>query len=338
MNRAARLSTTPLSVAGITVAIGTQAETYPEWDARTRRYKPDWCTVREIESPISEHAPLVPASTVLRSPLARLGIELERHRRERQGDDIDVDAAVEAQIDLRTGWSPVESVYIDTLRSKRDLAVLLLLDISGSASEPSTTGVPVHTHQQRAAAALLTGLHELGDRAALYGFRSQGRAAVHMTRVKRFDDPLDEMAMRRITGLTPSGYTRLGAAVRHGSAILERQGGTARSLLVVLSDGFAYDHGYEPAYGEADTSRALAETRRRGIGTLCLSIGATTEADSLRRIFGFTAYAALPSIDLLPRVVGPLFQAALRSAELQRRVFLRRERTRDRLEVERNRT
>jgi nitric oxide reductase activation protein len=104
---------------------------------------------------------------------------------------------------------------------------------------------------------------------------------------------------------------------------------------VVLSDGFAYDHGYEGRYGEADARRALAETRRRGVGCLCLSIGAGIEAAALRRVFGTAAHASVPTVGQLPPLIGPLFRAAIRSAEAQRRVFQRTERTRERLEIER---
>jgi len=113
----------------------------------------------------------------------------------------------------------------------------------------------------------------------------------------------------------------LGAAIRHASSVLERHGGTSRRLLVVASDGFAYDHGYEPAYGQADASRALAEARRRGIGCLCLSMGVVRDHGALQQVFGTAAHAVVPRLDQLPRVVGPLFRSALRSSESQRRVF-----------------
>ena len=76
--------------------------------------------------------------------------------------------------------------------------------------------------------------------------------------------------------------------------MLQRDSGVGRRLLVTISDGFAYDHGYEGRYGEADARRALAESRRQGVGCLCLSIGATTETDALQRVFGTAAHARLP--------------------------------------------
>lgn len=159
---------------------------------------------------------------------------------------------------------PDEAVYLDSLRRRRDLSVLLLLDVSGSAAEPGTVGRTVHEQQRAAVADLAVALHDLGDRVALYAYYSQGRRAVSMVPVKRFDDQLNAQVIRRLNSLEPGAYSRLGAAIRHGSAILEARGGTSRRLLVVLSDGLAYDHGYERAYGAADARRALTEARRRG--------------------------------------------------------------------------
>ena len=311
---------------------------YPEWDTYQRRYRHGWCTVVEVEPKPEELAPfLAPDSHALRRSLARLGIELERRRRQLQGDDIDIDAAVEARVESLAGSPPEEAMYIESVRRRRDLAVLLLLDISGSSGERSATGATVHEHQRAAAAALAVALHDLGDRVALYGFRSQGRSAVHVVPVKRFRDELDTRVMWRLGGLVPGAYTRLGAAIRHAASVLERDGGTSRRLLVVLSDGFAYDHGYDGRYGEADARRALGEARRRGTGCLCLSIGADTDVHALRRVFGSAAHATIPRADEISGVVGPLFRSALRSALLQRRASQRKERTHERLEIERRR-
>ena len=154
-------------------------------------------------------------------------------------------------------------------------------------------------------------------------------------RIKGFGAGLDSRLAQRLGGLSPGGYTRLGAAIRHGATLLEEGGGTPRRLLVVLSDGFAYDHGYEGRYAEADARRALAEARRRGVGCLCLSVGAGVNAVPLRRVFGTAAHASMPTPEHLPRVIGPLFRAALASADVQRHVYQRKQRTRERLELER---
>jgi hypothetical protein len=334
--RTIAVTTAAASIAGCVDPVASVGSTYPEWDAYRRRYRLDWCTVFEADpSPEDLTAFAPPDSHALRRPLARLGMDLERCHRQTQGEDIDIDAVIEARVDTMVGSAPDEGLYIESVRRRRDLAVLLLLDISGSAGEPSPIGGSVHDHQRTAAAVLTVALHELGDRVALYGFRSRGRSAVHVLPAKRFGDELDALVMQRLGGFIPAAYTRLGAAIRHGATVLERDGGMSRQLLVVLSDGFAYDHGYEGAYAEADARRALAEARRRGTGCLCLSVGAGTDATTLRRVFGTAAHATIPRAEHLPAIVGPLFRSALRSAEAQRRVSLRKQRTTERLEIER---
>jgi nitric oxide reductase NorD protein len=301
--------------------LGSRGVKYPEWDFHRKSYRPDWCTVLEIEPATKGSAsPAIDDAIGLRRPLARLGMGLHRRHRQAQGDDIDIDAAVEAHVELMAGSVPDEAVYLDSLRRRRDLSVLLLLDISGSTAEAGTVGRTVHEQQRTAVANLVVALHDLGDRVALYAYYSQGRAAVSMVPVKRFDDHLDSHVIRRLNSLEPGAYSRLGAAIRHGSAVLEARGGTSRRLLVVLSDGLAYDHSYERAYGAADARRALTEARRRGTGCVCLTVGAGTDMESLRRVFGSTAHASIARPDELANVIGPLFRSAIRSAEVRRRV------------------
>jgi nitric oxide reductase activation protein len=291
--------------------------TYPEWDVHRGRYRPNWCTVHEIDPrPENGVALLVPDGPALRRPLARLGLGLDRCHRRLQGDDVDIDAAVEARADALAGALGDDAVYVESLRRRRDLAVLLLLDISGSSAESAGEGKTVHEQQRAAAAMLALALHGLGDRVALYGFYSQGRSAVHLVRVKTFNDDLDTLVMRRLGGLVPGGYTRLGAAIRHGAFMVEDRGGTSRRLLVVLSDGLAYDHGYEGRYGEADARRALAEARRRGTGCLCLGFGAGADLVPLRRVFGTAAHATVARPDQLAGVIGPLFRSALEAGRM----------------------
>jgi nitric oxide reductase NorD protein len=295
--------------------------TYPEWDSNRKKYRPDWCTVREVEPQIKASATqAIDDAIAVRRPLARLGMGLHRRHRQSQGDDIDIDAAVEARVEVKAGSVPDEAVYLDSLRRRRDLSVLLLLDVSGSTAEPGTVGRTVHQQQRAAIANLTVALHDLGDRVALYAYYSQGRAAVNMVPVKRFDDHLDARMIRRLNSLEPGAYSRLGAAIRHGSAVLEARGGTSRRLLVVVSDGLAYDHGYERAYGAADARRALTEARRRGTGCVCLTVGAGTDVAALQKVFGSAAHATVARPELLTGVVGPLFRSALRAAEVRRRV------------------
>jgi hypothetical protein len=241
---------------GAAVPRGTK---YPEWDVHRRRYRPDWCTVQEIEPQPADGTPPWPSGGHgLRRPLARLGMGLDRSHRQPQGDDVDIDAAVEARVEAIAGAAPDEAVYVDSLRRRRDLSVLVLLDVSGSAAEPAATGRTVHEQQRAAAAALTAALHEIGDRVALYAYRSNGRSAVQLLPVKRFDDTLDTLVMRRLHGLVPGAYSRLGAATSRRPVRRPRVRPRLRAGL--RSGGRSARPGRGPAPGHG---LPLSERRRR---------------------------------------------------------------------------
>ena len=149
--------------------------TYPEWDVNQKKYRPDWCTVREVEPRIEPAASAaIDDAIAFRRPLARLGMGLHRRHRQAQGDDIDIDAAVALRVEVMAGSVPDEAVYLDSLRRRRDLSVLVLLDVSGSSAEAGTVGKTVHEQQRVAAASLVVALHDLGDRVALYALQLPG--------------------------------------------------------------------------------------------------------------------------------------------------------------------
>jgi nitric oxide reductase NorD protein len=295
-------------------AVGVGGALYPEWDVHNNRYRPQWCRV--IDFPLTTNADVsvagVPHDDVLRRRLSRLGLGRKVLRGRAEGDELDIEALTNLFVDLRSGYSPPEHVYLDRRKLARDLGVLILLDASGSATDTDPEGFAVHDHQRRAAAILAVTLEELGDRVAVYGFRSQGRHAVHLQSIKTFGQPFAAVGRARLNQLEPSGYTRLGAGIRGAGEKLKTEAGTPNRLLVVLSDGFPYDDGYEGRYAEADAYRALDELRADGIGCLCLSIGAATATDALERVFGSAGYASAATLAELSPRMDELFLSSLR--------------------------
>jgi nitric oxide reductase NorD protein len=295
-------------------AVGVGGALYPEWNVHKNQYRPAWCRV--IDLPLIS-APDVSAAgvqhdEVLRRRLTRLGLGPKVIRRRPDGDDLDTEALIDLFVDLRSGYSPPEHIYLERRKLARNLGVLILLDASGSATDTDPDGLSVHDHQRRAAATLAVTLEELGDRVAVYGFRSHGRAAVHLLALKSFAQRFGAGGRARLNQLQPSGYTRLGAGIRRAGEILKTGAGTPNRLLLVLSDGIPYDDGYEFRYAEADAHKALEELRRDGVACLCLSIGASTPADALQRVFGSVSHANAPTLaDLSPRM-DELFLASLK--------------------------
>lgn len=295
-------------------AVGVGGALYPEWDVYNNRYRPQWCRV--VDFPLTTSADVsvagVPHDDVLRRRLSRLGLGPKVLRGRAEGDELDIDALTNLFVDLRSGYSPPEHVYLERRKLARDLGVLILLDASGSATDTDPEGLAVHDHQRRAAAILAVTLEELGDRVAVYGFRSQGRHAVHLQSIKTFAQPFGAVGRARLNQLEPSGYTRLGAGIRGAGEILKTEAGTPNRLLVVLSDGFPYDDGYEGRYAEADAYKALEELRADGVACLCLSIGAATATDALERVFGSAGYASAATLAELSPRMDELFLSSLR--------------------------
>jgi nitric oxide reductase activation protein len=294
--------------------VGVGGALYPEWDVYNNRYRPEHCRV--IDFPVSATPDVSGAAVqrdeVLRRRLSRLGLGPKVLRRRPDGDDLDIEALIDLFVDLHAGYSSPEHVYVERRKLARNLGVLILLDASGSATDTGPEGLSVHEHQRRAAATLAATLEELGDRVAVYGFRSHGRAAVHLPAIKPFGQRFGDGGRARLNQLQPSGFTRLGAGIRRAGEILKTEAGTPNCLLLVLSDGFPYDDGYEARYAEADAHKALEELRSEGIACLCLSIGTSTPTDSLHRVFGSASHANAPTLaDLSPRM-DELFLAALK--------------------------
>lgn len=294
-------------------AMGMRGALFPEWDVHNNRYRPDWCRVIDFPllSDVDVAAAAIPQDAVLRQRLARIGLGLRRLRARADGDELDTEALIAMCVDLRAGYSPPDNVYLERRKLERNLGVLILVDASGSATDADPDGLAVHEHQRRAAAILTATLEELGDRVAVYAFRSQGRNVVHLPAIKTFEQRFGAAERARLNQLQPSGYTRLGAAIRGAGEILQNAAGTPNRLLVVLSDGYPYDSGYEGRYAEADTCAALGELRAAGLACLCLSIGAGTSGEEFQRVFGSACNAAGASLAELSPRMDELFLAAL---------------------------
>jgi Mg-chelatase subunit ChlD len=294
-------------------AMGVGGALYPEWDVFNNRYKPDWCRV--IDFPLTVAADVSDAGVahddVLRRRLARVGLGPKVLRGRADGDDLDIEALIDLFVDLQSGFTAPEHVYLERRKLARNLGVLILIDASGSAVDADSDGLAVHDHQRRAAATLAVTLEELGDRVAVYAFRSQSRHAVHLPAIKTFDQTFGAVGRARLNQLEPASYTRLGAGIRGAGEVLKNEAGTPNRLLLVLSDGFPYDDGYEGRYAEADASKALEELRGEGVACLCLSIGASTEDAVLERVFGAASFASAASLSELSPQMDELFMSAL---------------------------
>jgi len=290
-------------------AADADARLYDEWDYRRQHYRKQWCVLRERD--VQPGDPAFAQRTLeryrvqvrqLRRSFEALRGEDKRLRGEPYGDDIDLDALVRARADLAAGGELSERTFVRRARHERDMAVLFTVDMSGS-----TKGW-TNDCEREALVLLCEALEVLGDRYAIYGFSGITHKRCEVYRVKRFDEPYDELVRQRIAGIQPLDYTRMGAAIRHLTGILAAEEARTR-LLVTLSDGKPDDFsdGYRGEYGIEDTRQALIEAKRAGIHPFCITIDREAGA-YLPRMCGAVNYTVVADVARLPLKLADLYR------------------------------
>lgn len=273
---------------------------YDEWDGGAQRYRPDWCTVYVSEPAVPAGANRTAAEVLLKHARvtheARLLLDKLRHKRymrnrQAEGGDIDVDAVVDRYARVCGGQPPDDRLYLAQRRERRDLATLLLLDVSAS-TDAWIDGSRVLDIATASALVLGEVLSQWGDRVGMAGFYSNTRRDCRFVMLKPFDA---DWRSRRgaLTGLEPTGYTRIGPAVRHGTALLQGER-AARKLLLLLSDGKPVDYDrYEGRYGISDVRQAIREANHGRIHTFALAIDVRAKL-YLPQMFGNGSFRILP--------------------------------------------
>lgn len=281
---------------------------YDEWDYRRGDYKKDWCSLYERDLHPG-HEPFVDLTlkryggyiTILRKKFELLKREPRIVRRQKDGDGIDIDAVVEAFADLKAGISPGDDLFTRFDRQDRNMAVLLLIDMSGSTKGWVTQA------EKESLVLMCEALESLGDRYSIYGFSGMTRTRCDLYRIKSFDEAYTEGVKRRIAGIMPKDYTRMGPALRHATAVLRKVEARTK-LLITLSDGKPEDWDtYKGEYGIEDTRKALMEAREQGIHPFCITID--KEARSyLPHMFGEGRYICIDDVRKLPNRITEIYR------------------------------
>lgn len=283
---------------------------YKEWDYRQEKYKDNWARVHERKLREQDEARAVEIAAEYDGTMRRLKKALQAQkptrmaplRRQKEGEEPDIDAAVQFVVERRAGQSPKANIYRQRRPLQRDTAVLLLADLSTSImAEAADTGIRVVDRLRAAMLLFGEALVEVGDPFALYGFASKYHQEVLLYPIKRFDERFDARARAVLGGLSGRLATRMGAAIRHSTRQLLRSP-AQRRLLLILSDGRPadYDDGGDPRYLQEDTRMAVREARDLGVHAFCISLD-PRGGDYLPLVFGQGHYLVLPQIDHLPQ-------------------------------------
>lgn len=287
---------------------------YKEWDCNLSDYKLDWCLVRQRMPKDNPHAFVSNLReqkqgliNLIRRQFTRLKPErLRKYRAQPYGDGLDIDALIQSVVDKRCGTILSENVYIRRDKRIRDVAVLFLMDLSGSTEE-LVNGRRMIDIQKEALILMAEALDALEDPYAIYGFSSEGRFRVDLFNIKDFGEPYNETVQYRLGNLEPVGLTRMGAVVRHATAKLEATPAVIK-LLVILTDGRPYDLEYGTLdYAEADTHKAIQEARCKQIHPFIITSDKKS-VSYLRRIAPQTQSIILQKVELLPTLLPALYK------------------------------
>lgn len=285
---------------------------YDEWDHGRQHYRKNWCAIREKPGPAVTDDFIEKTRSKYHSQIKQLRRSFEAMRdedrllkRQADGDEVDLDALVEALADSRDGSEMSSRLFTRMHRSERNIAVLFMVDMSGS-----TRGW-INEAEREALVLLCEALESLGDRYAIYGFSGVGRKRCDIYTIKTFADGYDDATRARISGIQPQDYTRMGAPIRHLSTLLNASEAKTR-LLITLSDGKPDDYAdYKGDYGIEDTRRALIEARRSGIHPYCITIDEQAR-DYLPHMYGAAAYTVVERVEELPQKVADIYRRITR--------------------------
>ena len=320
-----------------------QTFVYDEWDFRAGDYKPRWCVVRQkmmsegdpnfFGGTLHSYGGLV---TRIRRQFEMMVPEMFRKvRKLEDGEEIDIDDLIEAIVDMKTGASPSDKFYWRRNKVQREVAAAFLIDTSASTAEAIDEGkrtaddwdapddpveymVWLRTRRGEAArrsykriidvekeaiVLIVNALEAIGDIYGIYGFSGYGRENVEYYTIKDLDEAFSDRVKRRIDRVAPLHATRMGPAIRHTTAKLEKADARTK-ILFLVSDGRPQDRGYsregvEKEYAVHDTRMALEEARRKDINAFCLTVDKNGH-DYLKTMCADMGYEVLDNIYDLP--------------------------------------
>jgi hypothetical protein len=288
---------------------------YDEFDYHIQLNRPSWATVLEkrpkfgdlavVDRIIDDHRKVTQRLKHLLDALQPQGVQ--RIRKLEEGDEIDINAAIRSLVDIRLGSQPDPRVMMRSVRKTRDIAVMVLLDLSESTND-RVAGQDFTVLELTRAATVLLGeaIHKVGDAFAVHGFYSDGRHNVFYQRYKDFEQPWSDLPKARLAGMEGRFSTRMGAAMRHAGYHLS-QVRAAKKLMIVVTDGEPADIDVrDPQYLRQDAKKAVEDVGRMGAMPFCLTLDPRAD-QYVARIFGQRNYLILDHVERLPERLPQLY-------------------------------
>ena len=293
---------------------------YDEWDRGKLAYAKDYCNVYVERCPSIDRVQANAWATSVRvrrrhelarlqSTLARIELRHRPQPRQRDGQEVDIDAIIDSFATLKAGHTPDSRLYTRTEPKDPTLGIMLLIDLSLS-SDAYVGGQRVLNVAQETALLVGDAVPESVATFAVAGFHSNTRRDCRFVRIKSFGESW-QATRCRLAGLTPRGYTRIGPAIRHATSVLSARDFRKRAL-IVITDGQPTDYDrYEGRHGVSDVRKAISEANSKHVQCFALAI-ADQHRPQLSQMFCVDRYALLPKAGLLPAAMSALLAQILK--------------------------
>ena len=276
----------------------------PEWDWRRQSYREKFCCLQpmlgrdSVPSPLPDH--LSRPAMRLRRQFNALKPLRQWERRQTEGEELDLDACMEREVQQRRGIGEVDQkLFRRCKQNQRDLACLILADISMSTDTFINNSQRVIDIARDGLQLLSEALQASRDPFALFAFSSRRRDHVRFHHIKGFEEPYNDVSRGRIQALEPGYYTRMGAAVRQATRLLQARH-EHQKILLLLTDGKPNDLDlYEGRYGVEDTRMAVQEAHKAGLTPFCVTID-DEASEYLPYVFGSNHFVVIRDPAQLP--------------------------------------
>ncbi|VAW83295.1 Rubisco activation protein CbbO [hydrothermal vent metagenome] len=292
---------------------------YPEWDYKSKSFRPDWVSLYETLHPSGEAAlidRLLARHQALAKQLKQILDLLKpqqyvRQRYQEEGSELDLDVAIRSLIDFKGGAQPDPRINMSHRHDGRDIAVMLLLDLSESLNQtPEGCNQTILELSQEAVALLAWAIEHLGDEFAIAGFSSNTRHEVRYQHIKGYSEHWDDTVKARLAAMEAGFSTRMGAALRHAGHYLEARQAD-KKLLLILTDGEPHDiDETDPRLLIEDAHKAVQELDRKGVYTFCVNLDPNAD-EYVQDVFG-NQYTVIDRVERLPQKLPELFMSLTR--------------------------
>ncbi len=278
---------------------------YHEWDYEKNTYKKSWCTLHEeffIEKKASSK---VPSCLQMRQFFLQIVNEPRLQKNQTNGQDINLNSVVRWFVDRRAGIEMSPRIYEFKKKLNQDASVLLLMDMSQS-TDSYVKNERVLDLFKHVVELLADSMESVGMTFMVAGFYSNTRHESHFVSFKKFEDTWRQ-SYAHFQNAVPTGYSRIGPAIRHSLNILNKRN-ERKKILFVLSDAKPTDYdAYEGNYGMHDVKKTIEESLAQRIDVHCLAFAKKFSPEH-RFMFGLHRIDLIQSRRMLPFQLYQIFK------------------------------